>query len=221
MAQQSQNGVPTHSLYIGAAGEHYIMSECFRHRMEAFKLPIDKGFDLVVTNAYRHLDAGSNKVVDADERPVYLQVKSLQADPQAPQPGQRPEWRSGFRIKRSDLDLLLRTPNSALACVLFLEEDGSAYIQGRTSFAWWHSSAQLRDLAESGHFVEEEGSECLLLNVLFRGCAEGAANQNAYLVLRRKAQGWSHAGQLANGDPVPLAQFNFSALNRLGSAAPR
>ena len=214
MAWQSQNGVPTRSLYIGAAGEHYIMSKCFRHCMEAFKLPIDKGFDLVVTNAYRHLDAAANEPQVPGEAPIYLQVKSLQAAPRAPQPGQRPEWRSFFRIKRADLDLLLRTPNSALACVLFVEEDSSVYIHGRTAFAWWYSSAQLRALADSDHFVDDPNPAYVQLNVRFIERSAGAANENTYLKLMRKDKRPSHAGQLANGEQVPLAQFDFGSLSR-------
>jgi len=216
MAWQSQNGVPTRSLYIGAAGEHYIMSECFRHRMEAFKLPIDKGFDLIVTHAYHHLDPGTHDAPGAPEIPIYLQVKSLQAKPEAQKAGQRPEWRSFFRIKRVDLDLLLRTRNSALACVLFVEENSSIYIHGRTAFAWWHSSEQLRALASSGHFVDDVNPACVQLNVRFIERSEGARNENAYLKLMRADRRHGHAGDLANGENVPLAQFDFGSLARLG-----
>lgn len=101
---KSSSSVPTEFLYIGAAGEHYIMSECFRHNMEAFKLPIDKGFDLVVTRAYRHLSRLDDvrKPVDPGlpDTPIYVQVKSRQATPSRRRE-KRASGRCGKAISRS------------------------------------------------------------------------------------------------------------------------
>ena len=209
------NGCPTRSLYIGAAGEHYIMAECFRNQMEAFKLPIDKGFDLVVTNAARHFQIADPRASPLGELPVYLQVKSLRIRPEASMPSLRPEDSRFFPIKRADLDLLLRTPNSALACVLFIDENESRHLRGQRAFAWWHSSAQLRELADESFFEPEPGGIGLRLNVMYRGVAEQTQErQNAYVTLTRE-----HARR--SSLLLDAGLFDFGSLPTLADAIAR
>lgn len=210
---------PIHFLYAGAAGEHYVMSECFRHGREAFKLPIDRGFDLVVTRAYAHLKQSEHAggAMDAgvvDDQPVYLQVKSLRIDPRPAGGSTRPESRGYFRIKNSDLDLLCATRNSALACVLLMESDTSDYLIGRTSIAWWLPSLYLRDLRARGHFIAEPGA-CSKLFFLFKDQSPvpTTARENAYVSLGRQSCVRDAApGELASGDLVERKYFDFSRL---------
>lgn len=211
MVSQSQNGIPTRSLYIGAAGEHYIMAECFRNQMEAFKLPIDKGFDLVATNACRHFDGADPMHAGRPELPIYLQVKSLRARLVAASTDSRPEAKGFFPIKTSDLDLLARTPNAALACVLFIDEDASCHLRGQRAFAWWHSSADLRMLADKGFVSEDPGGHGARINVVFRDPAEGSSGkQHTYLALSRTKDG--HDDTAPTKYMVPLERFDFGAL---------
>lgn len=214
--------IPTRSLYIGAAGEHHIMSECFRHNMEAFKLPIDKGFDLVVTRAYSHLslferrNSPRSDASQIDDTPTYLQVKSLQIEPklQNATSNVRPEWKGYFLLKTADLDLLCETENSALACVLFVEYENSVYLSGRTAFSWWIPSNSLKKLRNTKHFIEESGSEVVRLNVLYKEPAKDKLqNQNTYISFRKQSGSFQAApGELASGEMLDKSLFDFGQL---------
>ena len=215
---QSSYGPPTRSLYIGAAGEHYIMAECFRNQLEAFKLPIDKGFDLVVTTACRHFEGADALHADRPELPVYLQVKSLRIRLEAASLDDRPEGRGWFQLKHSDLELLARAPNSALACVLFIDEDQSHHLRGQRAFAWWHSSAELDDLERRGFLGRDPSGEHARLNVVFRDPAQRSQDrQHAYLALTKdRDQARLHGS--AN-HMVPAAQFDFGRLPSVAGQA--
>lgn len=214
--------IPTRLLYIGAAGEHLVMSECFRSNMEAFKLPIDKGFDLVVTQAYRHLDrhavsARRRASPAPDTAPIYLQVKSRQADPTVSSqfPAARPAWEGCFPIKRSDLDLICDTPNSGLACVLFVPVRG-ALLRGRTAYAWWMSSAYVSDLRERGHFIGHPGDECLELWVKYvEPKRDSGRRENIYVSLLKQHGGAAPIGERSSGDLLAPELFDFSQLPSL------
>ncbi|RNF31485.1 hypothetical protein NM04_06940 [Massilia aurea] len=210
----SYKTIPAQFLYIGAAGEHHVMSECFRNCYEAFKLPIDKGFDLVVTRAYVHFDAGIDSHLPADEAPIYLQVKSRQVRLTVPDnPAERPYWEGCFYIKPAELDLLIRTSNSALACVLFFHNQ-SEYMQSRTAIAWWMPSEQLAEL-RSDHFLESKDSENLELWVRYRDLAiASTSRQNEYVGLRKQSGSMNaKPGELANGKLIAPECFDFGKLS--------
>lgn len=216
---KSSSSIPTEYLYIGAAGEHYIMSECFRHNMEAFKLPIDKGFDLVVTRAYRHLsrldDAPRPVDRSVPETPIYVQVKSRQAAPVAPQKekGERPSWEGYFPIKPADLDLICATPNSALACVLFVETRGEL-MRSRTAYAWWMSSAYVNQLRDAGHFIAMPNKDALELWVRYvEPAPDSGYKQNTYVSLLKQCQiKGSEPGKKSSGFLLSEERFDFGRL---------
>ncbi|AOK49784.1 hypothetical protein WT60_23165 [Burkholderia sp. MSMB617WGS] len=216
---KSSSSIPTELLYIGAAGEHYIMSECFRHNMEAFKLPIDKGFDLVVTRAYRHLSRldDAPKPVDrnAPETPIYVQVKSRQAAPIAPpkQKGERPSWEGYFSIKPADLALICATPNSALACVLFVDTRGEL-MRSRTAYAWWMSSAYVSKMCDAGHFIAMPNKDTLELWVRYvEPAPDSEFNQNTYVSFFKQCQIKGAApGKKSSGFLLSAERFDFGKL---------
>jgi hypothetical protein len=210
--------IPTKLLYLGAAGEHHVMSECFRHQREAFKLPIDRGFDLVVTDAYRHLartDAAAQTTQrsEQDEVPLYVQVKSRQAKPVLEPGNSRPRWEGCFPIKDCDLSLICDTPNAILACVLFIDTSDQLS-KARTAYAWWMSSTHVTRLRDTGHFIKAKSPGALELWVRFN---EPASNkefaQNTYISLFKQHQGKNAvAGDRSSGEMMRKDCFDFGKL---------
>ena len=197
--------IPVDLLYLGNAGELHIMAECFRGKMEAFKLPIDKGFDLVVTRAYSALSSKENQHSPIS---MYMQVKSLQATLKS-QEGQKPGWTGAFKIKIEDLELLCRTPNAVLGCVVFFNKGDSQHLTGRTAYSWWIPSNSLNMLRADNHFVETDDPDVVTLNVKY---VEEAKN-GSYISLMRKHQGRDAVrGQLASGKILVKRLFDFSGL---------
>ncbi|MET5116944.1 hypothetical protein AAHH79_43795, partial [Burkholderia pseudomallei] len=76
---------------------------------------------------YRHLSRlyDVRKPVDPGlhDTPIYVQFKSRQATPVAPprKKGERQVWEGHFPNKPADQDMICATPNSALACELFID----------------------------------------------------------------------------------------------------
>lgn len=206
--------IPIRLLYLGAAGEHYVMSECYRSNMEAFKLPIDKGFDLAVTNAYTHFKAAEDsKAQPIASPPMYLQVKSSSAKESKDQSNgnKRPRWDGQFLIKLSELTLIGQTSNSALACVAFIESV-SDLSSARTAFAWWMSSSDVNAYREEGYFIES--NETHYLNYVIVGEAKNSTHtQNTYVQLMRPSRSKEAAiGELASGCMIQKNCFDFSKL---------
>jgi hypothetical protein len=194
------------------------MAECFRHNMEAFKLPIDKGFDLVVTRAYTHLsrfeqrNGPRNDASQIDDTPTYLQVKSLQIEPklQNESSNDRPECRGFFQLKTADLDLLCETENSALACVLFVEYENSDYLSGRTAFSWWIPSNSLKKLRDTKYFIDDAGGDAVRLNFQYKEQGHNSPNQNTYISFFRQSASFQAAsGDLASGVMLKKSHFDF------------
>jgi hypothetical protein len=197
--------IPVDSLYVGNAGELHIMAECFRSKMEAFKLPIDKGFDLVVTRAYSALSS-----IEAHLPPtaIYMQVKSLQATLKILE-GQNQGWAGAFKIKIEDIDLLCRTPNSVLACVVFFNKGDSYHLTGRTAYSWWIPSNSLKVLRANDHFVATDDPDIVTLNVKY---VEEAKN-GSYISLMRQHHGKDALrGHLASGEILVKRLFDFDCL---------
>lgn len=213
--------IPTKYLYLGAAGEHHVMAECFRHQREAFKLPIDRGFDLVITNAYRHLSradvaAPTTSLPTSDEAPLYVQVKSRQAKPERPSGesrSERPSWEGCFSIKVSDLRLICDTPNAILACVLFIDTSDQLSM-ARTAYAWWMSSSKVKDLRDTGHFFKTESAEELALWVRYTEPAPNSSSeQNTYISLFRQSRSRTAVlGERASGELLDRECFDFGKL---------
>lgn len=213
--------IPTKSLYLGAAGEHHVMAECFRHYREAFKLPIDRGFDLVITNAYKHLSAAEvaatrETTSTPDAAPLYVQVKSRQGKLERPKQGgsdARPSWEGAFNIKISDLSLICDTPNAILACVLFIDTSDQLSM-ARTAYSWWLSSAKVRELREAGYFFETDNHAELALWVRYtQPSPSSTAKQNTYISLYRQSRSrLASPGDRASGELLERECFDFEKL---------
>ncbi|MEI2428853.1 hypothetical protein RDV84_24875 [Lysobacter yananisis] len=106
-------------LYRGYSAEHWISGELFARSFEAFRLPADFGFDLVVTN---QLKASKGEVEHADVFPFAFQVKSRWVTAEQINTGanNRPQAEFAYRLKQSELELLEGHRNSAIAFVFYL-----------------------------------------------------------------------------------------------------
>lgn len=129
---------------------------------------------------------------------------------------ERPRWTGKFLIKPSELSLICETANSALACVAFVESVSELSL-ARTIFAWWTSSATVKKLQESGHFIRNNNGDTLALNYEIVGKAiESVSNQNTYVQLRRQSMSKVAAsGDLANGNMIERDCFYFGKLRPL------
>lgn len=210
--------IPINLLYLGAAGEHHVMSECFRHQREAFKLPIDRGFDLVVTDAYRHLSLAGMTSSETpspmpEGPPLYLQVKSRQGNPSVGVHDKRPRWEGCFPIKDSDIRLICNTPNAFLVCVLFIDASDQLS-KARTAYAWWMSSTKVKQLRDTGHFIKTQTPGALELWVRYSEPAPDTNQaQNTYISLFKQHQGKDAVpGQRSSGDLLDKDCFDFGKL---------
>lgn len=207
--------IPTRLLYLGASGEHYVMAECYRSNMEAFKLPVDRGFDLAVTKAYIHFKAAEDYSEQPEAKPTfYLQVKSSSAKLSSDTLTEkdRPQWSGSFFIKTSDLELICATPNSALACVVFLETT-SAFSMARTSFSWWICSNTLQGLRNDNYFIKNDEYSLSLNYKIVEPAKESTSKQNTYVELMRQSKAkCAVPGELSSGRMVDKDCFYFDKL---------
>lgn len=112
-------------LYSGFCAEYHLISNAYRLGLEANKMVVDFGFDVIVTNQFKRMMSGY-----CDEHFTKLiQVKSRWF----------PNWKTGkdgvsylstvkYGIKEQDLYNLLHESNSFLACYVCLTHDEEFYI---------------------------------------------------------------------------------------------
>lgn len=111
-------------LYSGFEAEYFVTGKFFGAGLEAFKLPADFGFDLLVSNQ-KELSIGTTLPTSPVNRvspfPYVVQVKSRRITDAhfAEGPNGRPEARINFRISASEFELLSSEKRSYLACVAF------------------------------------------------------------------------------------------------------
>lgn len=138
-------------LYQGYAAEHYVSSDLFRRGYEVFRLPADFGLDLVVTNQF--MASGAQQ--ESDEHfPYAIQVKSRWLNGSSVFDSSTGRYRSRavFYLSHDELELLLKTKNSGLALVTYIQADqGSAFIP-RMLFM---TSKHIRQLLDEGFILAD------------------------------------------------------------------
>jgi hypothetical protein len=142
-------------LYRGFEAEHYVAGKLFSVGYEAFMLPADFGFDLIVTNQ-KERSIGPRLRGRLLEPPFALQIKSrqLMSSDFQPSTSGRDEAEVSISIKKEDLDLLISTNYSFLVIVLFIQGDAKRF-EDRT-IHFWFSSAHVNALIERGYFLPDE-----------------------------------------------------------------
>ena len=143
------------SLYKGFEAEYYVAGKLFSVGYEAFKLPGDFGFDLIVTNQ-KELSVGPRQKGRLIEPPFAIQVKcrSLRSSDFQTAASGRDEARVSISVKKEDLDLLIGAKNNFLVIVLFVQGDASR-IEDRTVH-FWLGSDHINALIERGYFIPDE-----------------------------------------------------------------
>lgn len=162
-------------LYQGFEAEYLVTSALFGSRLEAFKLPGDYGFDLLVADQWRSTRSRSVAEPPCDARmpfPYVLQVKSRRAqlsDIRLVEGLDRRELDMKFSLKQHEYDLLVADERAFLVCVLFMPPDQRTVSVRPLTF--WLTGAQLRNMHEREYLiasVDERGQPWLTLNAVYR-----------------------------------------------------
>jgi hypothetical protein len=142
-------------LYRGFEAEHYVAGKLFSVGYEAFKLPADFGFDLMVTNQ-KEQSMGPDRKGRLHEPPFALQVKSrsLRASDFKTAASGRDEARVSVSIKKEELDLLIGTKRNFLVVVLFVDGDERRFEDRAIHF--WFGSGHVNALLERRYFLPNE-----------------------------------------------------------------
>ena len=139
-------------LYKGFEAEHYVAGKLFSVGYEAFKLPADFGFDLMVTNQ-KEKSMGPHQKGRLHEPPFAVQVKSrgLRASDFKTAASGRDEGRVSVSIKKEELDLLISKKRNFLVVVLFVDGDERRFEDRAIHF--WFGSGHIKALLEQGYFL--------------------------------------------------------------------
>jgi hypothetical protein len=115
-------------LYKGFEAEHYVTGKLFSVGYEAFKLPADFGFDLMVTNQ-KEQSIGHRPEGRLLDPPFAVQVKSrsLRSSDFHPAASGRDEAHVSISIKKETLDLLVSAKRNFLVVVLFVQGDARRF----------------------------------------------------------------------------------------------
>jgi len=127
-------------LYLGFEAEHYIMGQLYGAGFEAFKLPADFGFDLMVTNQ-KELSLNTNSKKRGRNPPYALQIKSRRINPEKfyQGPNGRASANVEFSLSTKEFNLMLENSNAYLVCVIFFTNQQNK-IHKRTIYFWLDSS---------------------------------------------------------------------------------
>jgi hypothetical protein len=143
------------SLYKGFEAEYYVAGKFFSAGYEAFKLPGDFGFDLIVTNQ-KEQSKGPRRKGRLFEPPFAVQVKcrNLRSSDFQTAASGRDEARVSISVEKKDLDLLISAERNFLVIVLFVQGDARR-IEDRTVH-FWLGSSHINALLEQGYFMPDE-----------------------------------------------------------------
>jgi hypothetical protein len=142
-------------LYKGFEAEYYVAGKLFSVGYEAFKLPGDFGFDLIVTNQ-KEQSIGPRQEGRLLEPPFAVQVKcrSLRPSDFQTSASGRDEALVSISIKKEHLDLLIAARRNFLVIVLFVEGDASKFEDRTVHF--WFGSDHVNTLIEREYFMPDE-----------------------------------------------------------------
>ena len=142
-------------LYLGFEAEHYVMGQLYGAGFEAFKLPADFGFDLMVTNQ-KELSLTSNQKKRDLKPPYALQIKSRRISPEKfyKGPNGRPSADVDFLLSEKELNLMLENPNAYLVCVVFFTNEQNK-LHKRTIY-FWLGSSHLNTILSRGYIQSGE-----------------------------------------------------------------
>lgn len=140
-------------LYLGFEAEHFVAGKFFANGHEAFRMPGDFGFDLLITDQRERVE---EKTSDNTRQPLpyAIQVKSRRmsiSEFKENTSTTRLEANTCFQIKVEDINLLVETENSFLVFVVFIN-DKSKLFNDRVLTVWFNSQ-HVKMLHDLGYFV--------------------------------------------------------------------
>ncbi len=140
-------------LYYGLGVEYFVIAQLFSMGYEAFKIPADFGFDIMVYNQReRSFQNNTNNNMQPRQKPKVIQVKSklilpddyCEKDTPA---GKRKSVIKDFYLNISEKEKLLNEKNSYLICCFKEKNDIGFEIKGY----FWLSNKHLKKLDEAGY----------------------------------------------------------------------
>ncbi len=139
------------NLYKGYAAEHFVSSLLYERGLEVFRLPADFGFDLIITNQFHNF---LGELSDTSRFPFALQVKSRWLSS-----GNFREGANGrkvvsiqYGLKESEVELVIKTPNSAFVLVYYWPVDSEGKYEARMFLLYAEDIAELQ---KRGFFVKD------------------------------------------------------------------
>ena len=133
------NGNANDYFYNGNGAEYFLMASLSRRKYDAFKLPVDYGFDVMALDPMSAAADQNDSVT-----PYYFQVKSVYVKEASPA---RLETKNGTRlvvtvpvkIKTDTLDLMEGNPNKAIVICVYDEAriHSSMELEDCPSFWFW------------------------------------------------------------------------------------
>lgn len=157
-------------LYSGFEAEHFVTGKFFGAGLEAFKLPADFGFDLLISNQKENSMGGAVPIKRATAFPYAVQVKSRRITEAhfVGGPNGRPEAIINFRISSSEFELLSSEARSYLVCVAF--PPAKAISIADQVLYFWLSGSQLASLSKHMYLreVNDNGKRQYDIQVGFR-----------------------------------------------------
>lgn len=148
------------NLYRGTGYEYYVISQFLIKEYEAYKLPVDFGFDLAVckppdSNEYDH---------DRENDIYYFQIKSATLKPfkeKNSYAGNRFNKKASFKINKHQIEKIKDSNHAFLVCCLVEKENDKEFLQGMFCFG----KTQIDSLVKKNFL--KEGVKEYALDVVF------------------------------------------------------
>ncbi|MFJ3048029.1 hypothetical protein ACIPEN_19535 [Herbaspirillum chlorophenolicum] len=161
-------------LYQGFEAENLVAGRLYASGLEAFKLPGDFGFDLLVSNQFEQLSANQGGAIAKTRRatfPYVVQVKSRRTDPPQLNDSQRYEVPTDFYISELEFAKIVSNESAFLVCVGFLPAKSGELFSG--SVVFWADGEWLKQARGCGFLrpCTINGNLLLKLTLIYRSKA--------------------------------------------------
>ena len=175
--------------YNGNGGEYFLMASLSRRRYDAFKLPVDYGFDVLAMDPLTAASRLHDEVV-----PYYFQVKTVYVKDLKPavlmtKNGLRKVVQIPVKLKKDTLDLMRSDTNKAL--VIYVYDRNRRHtgleLEDCPSFYFWINGEDMENY--SSILVQEERTDYVVcwINIVYPEHPERLSDeensQNTYVTL--------------------------------------
>lgn len=158
-------------LYRGFEAENLVSGRLFACGLEAFKLPGDFGFDLLVSNQFELLKASQGGAAPKLRRSIFpyvLQIKSRWTEPLKLNANNRYEVAVDFFINESEYMKIIGGDSAFLVCVVFLPAQSGELLNRPVLF--WADGGWLKSARSCGYLLPcvIHGNPLLKLTLVYR-----------------------------------------------------